>query len=56
MVTPFEAIIEEVKAIRGVKLDKDLNVDELKLLVASFKTAIKDQIGKEFPNELRLAA
>lgn len=50
-IDPFEAIIEEVKAIRGIKLDKDLNVDELKLLVARFKTAIKDQTGKDFPND-----
>ena len=48
-IDPFEAIIEEVKEIRGVKLDKDLTVDELKLLVARFKTAIKDQTGHDFP-------
>ena len=46
---PFEAIIEEVKEIRCIKLDKDLTVDELKLLVARFKTAIKDQTGHDFP-------
>ena len=50
-IDPFEAIIEEVKSIRGIKLDKDLNVDELKLLVARFKTAIKEQTGKDFPND-----
>lgn len=50
-IDPFEKIIEEVKAIRGVKLDKDLNVDELKLLVARFKTAIKEGTGKDFPND-----
>ncbi len=50
-IDPFEAIIEEVKAIRSIKLDKDLNVDELKLLVARFKTAIKEQTGKDFPND-----
>ena len=50
-IDPFEAIIEEVKEIRGIKLDKDLTVDELKLLVARFKTAIKDQTGHEFPND-----
>ena len=48
-IDPFEAIIDEVKAIRGIKLDKDLNVDELKLLVARFKTAIKEQTGSDFP-------
>ena len=50
-IDPFEAIIEEVKEIRGIKLDKDLTVDELKLLVARFKTAIKDQTGHEFPTD-----
>ena len=50
-IDPFEKIIDEVKEIRHIKLDKDLNVDELKLLVARFKTAIKDQTGKDFPND-----
>ena len=50
-IDPFEKIIEEVKEIRGIKLDKDLNVDELKLLVARFKTAIKEQTGKDFPDD-----
>ncbi len=50
-IDPFEAIIEEVKEIRGVKLDKDLNVEELKLLVARFKTAIKERTGKDFPDD-----
>ena len=50
-IDPFEKIIEEVKEIRHIKLDKDLNVDELKLLVARFKTAIKEQTGKDFPND-----
>ena len=50
-IDPFEAIIEEVKAIRGVKLDKDLSVDELKDLVARFKKAIKEQTGSDFPND-----
>src|SRR5574344_2701378 len=49
-IDPFEAIIEKVKAIRGVKLDKDLSVDELKDLVARLKKAIKEQTGRDFPN------
>ena len=48
-IDPFEKIIDEVKEIRHIKLDKDLNVDELKLLVARFKTAIKEQTGSDFP-------
>ena len=50
-IDPFEEIIEQVKAERGVKLDKDLSVDELKKLVSLFKTAIKERTGKDFPND-----
>jgi len=50
-IDPFEAIIDQVKAIRGVELDKDLSVDELKDLVGRFKKAIKAQTGQEFPED-----
>ncbi len=50
-IDPFEEIIEKVKAERGVKLDKDLSVDELKKLVQLFKVAIKERTGKDFPND-----
>ncbi len=50
-IDPFEEIIEQVKAIRGVKLDKELNVDELKELVKRFKAAIKERTGKDFPSD-----
>ena len=48
---PFEEIIDKVKAQRGVKLDKDLSVDELKQLVTEFKSAIKQRTGKDFPTD-----
>ncbi|MBR5688173.1 MAG: pyruvate, phosphate dikinase [Prevotella sp.] len=50
-IDPFEEIIEQVKAERGVKLDKDLSVEELKKLVKLFKEAIKERTGKDFPND-----
>ena len=50
-IDPFEKIIDEVKAVRGIKLDKDLTVDELKDLVARFKKAIKEQTGSDFPTD-----
>ena len=50
-IDPFEEIIEGVKAERGVKLDKDLSVDELKKLVTLFKSAIKERTGKDFPTD-----
>ena len=50
-IDPFEAIIEEVKAVRGIHLDKDLTVEELKDLVERFKAAIKKQTGHDFPTD-----
>ena len=50
-IDPFEEIIESVKAERGVKLDKDLSVEELKKLVKLFKAAIKERTGKDFPTD-----
>lgn len=50
-IDPFEEIIESVKAERGVKLDKDLSVEELKHLVTLFKDAIKKRTGKDFPED-----
>jgi len=46
---PFEAIIEEVKHAKGVKLDNELEVEDLKELVKKFKAAVKAQTGKDFP-------
>ena len=50
-IDPFEAIIEEVKAKRGITLDNELNTDELKELVVKFKKAIKDVTGVDFPTD-----
>ena len=50
-IDPFEAIIQKVKAERGIKLDNEMTVDDLKQLVVLFKNAIKEQTGKEFPND-----
>jgi len=50
-IDPFEAIIQKVKAQRGIKLDNEMNVDELKQLVTMFKEAIKAQTGKDFPTD-----
>ena len=48
-IDPFEAIIDEVKAQRGIVLDNDMTIDELKLLVSLFKKAIREQTGADFP-------
>ena len=49
-IDPFEAIIMDVKKQRGITLDNEMNVDELKQLVTAFKAAIKHQTGKDFPD------
>ena len=46
---PFEVIIEEQKAKKGVKNDTDLTTDDLKELVRNFKAAVKKQTGEDFP-------
>ncbi|GAF02506.1 pyruvate, phosphate dikinase [Saccharicrinis fermentans] len=48
-IDPFERIMEEVKEQKGVDLDTDLDVDDLKELVVQFKAAVKEQTGQDFP-------
>lgn len=48
-IDPFEEIIEHVKEEKGVNLDTELGVEDLKELVAKFKAAVKKQTGKDFP-------
>lgn len=50
-IDPFEEIIQQVKAERGIKLDNEMSVDELKKLVELFKQAIKKRTGADFPND-----
>ncbi|MDR0394526.1 MAG: pyruvate, phosphate dikinase, partial [Tannerella sp.] len=47
---PFEVIIDRVKETKGVKLDTELGVEDLQELVARFKEAVKNQTGKDFPD------
>ncbi|MDE5646591.1 MAG: pyruvate, phosphate dikinase, partial [Muribaculaceae bacterium] len=48
-IDPFEAIMEKVKEEKGVKLDTELDVEDLKKLVKLFKQAVKEYTGKDFP-------
>ncbi|HPE87010.1 MAG: pyruvate, phosphate dikinase [Bacteroidales bacterium] len=48
---PFEVIIEAIKEERGVELDTQLTVDDLKEMVRRFKAAVKTQTGQEFPTD-----
>ncbi len=48
-IDPFEEVMDEVKKQKGVKLDTELEVEDLKLLVKKFKAAVKERTGKDFP-------
>ena len=50
-IDPFEEIMDNMKEQRGVKLDTELNVDDLKELVKLFKAAVKEHTGKDFPDD-----
>ncbi|MFZ4725975.1 MAG: pyruvate, phosphate dikinase, partial [Paludibacter sp.] len=46
---PFEEILDHLKEEKGVELDNQLSVDDLKVLVAKFKAAVLKQTGHNFP-------
>ncbi|HBK41770.1 MAG TPA: pyruvate, phosphate dikinase, partial [Porphyromonadaceae bacterium] len=48
-IDPFEEIMEEMKQAKGVELDNELTVDDLKDLVKRFKSAVKKRTGNDFP-------
>lgn len=48
-IDPFEAIIEDVKKAKRVRLDNELEVEDLKTLVKRFKEAVKESTGGDFP-------
>ena len=47
----FEEAIKEAKAKRGVKLDTELDVDDLKGLTATFREIYKSETGEDFPQD-----
>lgn len=49
--TEFEKIIEAKKHEKGVKLDTELDADDLKDLVGQFKAFYKAQKGEDFPTD-----
>ena len=49
-IDPFEEIMDKVKEDKGVKLDTELGVEDLKNLVKLFKGAVKEFTGKDFPD------
>jgi len=48
----FEAILDEKKQEFGAKSDTDLTADNLKVVVQAFKDEVKNELGKEFPQNV----
>ena len=47
----FEELIDEMKAEKGVKLDTELDANDLKKLAEQFKAEYKAKIGADFPSD-----
>ena len=45
----FEQLIDKMKEVKGVKLDVELDANDLKELANEFKAEYKSKIGEEFP-------
>jgi pyruvate,orthophosphate dikinase len=49
----FEHALQSVKDAKGVKLDTELDVNDLQKVVVLYKEAIKTATGKDFPSDPR---
>ncbi|MBC8545019.1 pyruvate, phosphate dikinase [Bianquea renquensis] len=47
----FERVLDEIKEQKGVKLDTELDADDLKEVVVKFKALYKEDMGKDFPQD-----
>ena len=48
-IDPFEEIMEHLKEKRGIELDTEFTIQDLKDLVYDFKDAVKKRTGHDFP-------
>ena len=49
----FEEILDAAKAAKGVKLDTELDAEDLKNIVANYKVLYKKEMGVEFPQDAK---
>ena len=47
----FEEIIDELKEAKGVKLDTELDAEDLKVMVVKFKEFYKENLKEDFPTD-----
>ncbi|MCQ2352791.1 MAG: pyruvate, phosphate dikinase [Victivallaceae bacterium] len=50
----FEKLIDAMKEKKGVKLDVELDADDLKNLAMQFKAEYKSKIGSDFPSDAKI--
>ncbi|MFV0551097.1 MAG: pyruvate, phosphate dikinase [Anaerorhabdus sp.] len=50
----FEEIIDEIKDERRVKLDTELNADDLKEMVVKFKAFYRENLKEDFPTDAKV--
>jgi pyruvate, orthophosphate dikinase len=50
-IDPFEEIIENLKDRKGIKLDTEFSIEDLKDLIADFKEVVKKRTGFNFPSD-----
>jgi pyruvate, orthophosphate dikinase len=48
---PFDVIMDHLKEEKGAATDQDLTTEDLRELVRRFKSAVKKQTGKDFPED-----
>ena len=46
---PFEVVLDELKEAKGYKLDTELTVEDLKVLVEGYKAVVRKHAGVDFP-------
>lgn len=49
--TKFDAIFDAKKEAEGCEIDVELTTDHLKDIIAEYKTLVKKEIGKDFPQD-----
>ncbi|HEX6578741.1 MAG TPA: pyruvate, phosphate dikinase, partial [Jiangellaceae bacterium] len=49
----FEERLEEAKRVKGIESDLDLDVDDLRSLVDEFKSVVRADSGRDFPQDPR---
>jgi pyruvate, orthophosphate dikinase len=50
----FEEIIDELKEAKGVKLDTELNAEDMEELVKRFKAFYKENLNEDFPQDTNI--